>query len=100
MRGSDIFLLEDVSKATSNIRKEKLDFQNKRRLQGFAAYFSGVDVIVKRTDSKVSVGTDEEVAESTPVPVGTHEASVGLRLLLQALKIRRRRKRLCQQACL
>ena len=48
LKGSQVYLSDDVSKATANIRKEKLEFLKQKRSEGFIAYFSGAEVIYKK----------------------------------------------------
>ena len=60
LKGTNIYLSEDVSKATLDIRKQKLGALKEKRDQGFIAYFSGVEIISKpRNDRRsfVSPGT-------------------------------------------
>jgi hypothetical protein len=47
LKGSNIYINEDVSKATSEIRKAKMDELKEKRRQGYIAYFSGVDIVCK-----------------------------------------------------
>ena len=51
LKDSQIYLSDDVSKATAKIRKEKLQFLKQKRSEGFIAYFSGAEVIFKKRPS-------------------------------------------------
>ena len=66
-----------------DIGKEKFGFLNQKPQQGFAAYFSGVNVIVKqRGDLEGISSQNAPTARSTPVPVVTDQTVAGLRLCL------------------
>ena len=63
LRGTNVFLNEDVSKATMQIRKEKLPELKEKRRQGFIAYFSGSTLITKqrrKQDSERDSGSQED----------------------------------------
>ena len=47
LKGSNIYFNEDVSKATSDIRKSKLQELKEKRSRGLIAYFSGNKIITK-----------------------------------------------------
>ena len=47
LKGKNIYINEDISKATLDIRKTKLRELKEKRQQGFIAYFSGTELIVK-----------------------------------------------------
>ena len=47
LKGTNIYINEDISKATLDIRKTKLRELKEKRQQGFIAYFSGTELIVK-----------------------------------------------------
>lgn len=57
LKGTQIYLNDDVSKATMEIRREKMgELREKRRL-GFHAYFSGSEIIARKVRTKPSVGS-------------------------------------------
>ena len=56
LKGTNIYLSEDVSKATLDIRKQKLGALKEKRDQGFIAYFSGVEIISKPRNDRRNVG--------------------------------------------
>ena len=56
LKGTNIFINEDVSKTTHEIRKSKLDLLKEKRRQGFKAYFSDVDVVIKSRNN-INPGT-------------------------------------------
>ena len=47
LKGSTVYISEDVSKATMEIRREKLPLLKQKREEGLIAYFSGVNIITK-----------------------------------------------------
>ena len=47
LRGTNVYINEDVCRATADIRKQKLEELKIKRSQGYIAYFSGVNIIVK-----------------------------------------------------
>ena len=54
LKGTSVYINEDVSKSTVAIRKGKLEELKEKRKQGFIAYFSGINIITKkRSDSDV-----------------------------------------------
>lgn len=69
LKGTDIYLNEDVCKATLDIRRGKLDELKLKRRQGFIAYFSGTNIIVKeRREYKQENGSTktERTLEAEP----------------------------------
>ena len=48
LRGTNVYLNEDVSRATMQIRREKFPELKERRKQGYIAYFSDTNTITKR----------------------------------------------------
>ena len=48
LKGSDIFISDDVCKATQEIRRGKLAELKQKRKDGFIAYFSGADIVFRR----------------------------------------------------
>ena len=48
VKGTNIFVNEDVSKATMDVRRSKMDELMDKRRQGYIAYFSGTTIITKR----------------------------------------------------
>ena len=46
-KGTDVFLNEDVSHATFEIRNSKMEELREKRRQGLIAYFSGTKIITK-----------------------------------------------------
>jgi hypothetical protein len=48
LKGPRIFLSEDLSRASLEIRKSKLEELREKRRQGFIAYFSGVNIVTKK----------------------------------------------------
>ena len=51
LKGSNIYISEDVCKRTLEIRKTKLEELKEKRRQGYIAYFSGCRLVVKRRNS-------------------------------------------------
>ena len=47
LKGTSIFISEDVSKATMDIRSKKFHILKQKREEGFIAYFSGTDIVTK-----------------------------------------------------
>ena len=47
LKGTNIYINEDISKATHEIRKTKMKEMKEKRQQGLIAYFSGADLITK-----------------------------------------------------
>lgn len=52
LKGSDIYISEDLSKATVDIQKLKRPELDDKRRQGYVAYFSGSRIIAKKRLSK------------------------------------------------
>ena len=52
LKGTTTYINDDVSKATLDIRRQKLDFLKEKRREGYIAYFSGTDVVVKRRPTR------------------------------------------------
>ena len=64
LKGSEVFLSDDVCKATADIRRQKLDVLKEKRREGFIAYFRGAEIITKRRRDNHRSGS------STEPPVG------------------------------
>ena len=47
LRGTNVYINEDICRETADIRKQKLEELKIKRSQGYIAYFSGVNIIVK-----------------------------------------------------
>ena len=47
LKGSNIYVSEDVSKATQEIRRQKAHILKQKRDEGYIAYFSGTEIITK-----------------------------------------------------
>ena len=47
LKGSNIYISEDVCKATQDIRRQKLHLLKQKRDEGYIAYFSGTEIIAK-----------------------------------------------------
>ena len=47
LRGTSVYVSEDVSKATADIRRQKLPLLKQKREEGYFAYFSGIEIIAK-----------------------------------------------------
>ena len=56
LKGTNIYLNEDVSKTTQEIRKTKMQELKDKRQQGYVAYFSGVDIIVRQRSEPATAG--------------------------------------------
>ena len=54
LKGTNVYVNEDVSRATQEIRKTKLPLLKQRRQEGNIAYFSGTEIIVKRRQTQNS----------------------------------------------
>ena len=48
LKGTDIYLNDDVSNATADIRRQKIATLKQKRNEGYIAYFRGADVITRR----------------------------------------------------
>ena len=48
LKGSSIYINEDLSRATMQIRSSKLDELKRKRDEGYIAYFSGIDIVTRR----------------------------------------------------
>jgi len=71
LKGSSIYMNEDVSKATLDIRKSKMEELKLKREQGYIAYFSGIDIVSKRRPQQRTGGNAE--------PLGTGSGTTGIR---------------------
>lgn len=84
LKGTHIYLNEDVSKATSDIRRLKMDELKTKRREGMIAYFSGTKLIVKPRSSNTipqnkDLSSDTSVAGAAPQisdPVHKPEATL------------------------
>ena len=47
LRGTSVYVSEDVSKATVDIRRQKIPLLKQKREKGYFAYFSGIEIIAK-----------------------------------------------------
>ena len=47
LKGTNIYISDDVSRTTQDIRRQKLDILKKKREEGYIAYFSGINIITK-----------------------------------------------------
>ena len=57
LKGTDIYLSDDVSKATADIRKGKLDELKQKRREGYIAYFSGTRIVARPRRSQQELPT-------------------------------------------
>ena len=48
LKGTTLYINEDVSPATAAIRRQKLDALKQKRAEGFVAYFVGTEIVAKR----------------------------------------------------
>ena len=48
LKGSRIYIIEDLSRATMQIRSSKLDELKRKRDEGYLAYFPGIDIVNRR----------------------------------------------------
>ena len=55
LKGTNIYLYEDVGKATLDIHKQELGAPKKKRDQGLIAYFSAVEIISKPRNDRRNV---------------------------------------------
>lgn len=64
LKGTNVFLNDDVCRATMDIRRGKLEELKMKRKQGFIAYFSGADIKVvgRRQNTVVSENGEEDEA--------------------------------------
>ena len=93
LAGTSIYISEDVSKATQDIRMSKMEELKRKRSEGLIAYFSGIEIKTKprmmspneqnsggtgelRRIRRGQVGEDPRRAEQTPA-VGEAEEDVG-----------------------
>ena len=56
LKGTNIYHNEDVSKTTQEIRMTKMQELKDKRQQGYIAYFSGVDIIVRQRSEPATAG--------------------------------------------
>ena len=54
LRGTSVYIAEDVSKATQDIRNSKMDLLKQKREEGMIAYFSGANLICKPRPKRVN----------------------------------------------
>ena len=71
LRVTDIYLNEDVSKATMEIRKAKLQEISDKGRQGLSAYFSGTTLVIKPRKTQDSRVGDEATKESIDEECGS-----------------------------
>ena len=57
LKDTNLYLNEDVSRATQEIRKNKLPLLKQKRQEGFIAYFSGTEIITKRRQNHSNPAT-------------------------------------------
>ena len=68
IKGTDIYLSDDVSMATTFIRKGKLDEQKQNRRQGYITYFSGTRIIARPRRSQQELPTTNRSDEFIKFP--------------------------------
>ena len=66
LKGTDIFISDDVSKATLDIRRQKLDILKQKRQEGFIAYFSGTEIITKRRPNATYNASTSSASNGSP----------------------------------
>ena len=68
LKGSNVYVSEDVCKATLDIRATKMDELKRKRREGFVAYFSGTEIICrrKRNVSETNLASAETNSENAP----------------------------------
>ena len=68
LKGTNIYVSEDVSKATLEIRKQKSAALKEKRDQGLIAYFSGIDIVTKpkRNVLPRNQSDDADTGKSSP----------------------------------
>ena len=74
LKGTYIYLSEDVSKATLDIRKQKLGALKEKRDQGLIAYFSGVEIISKPRNDRRSIVSPGTGANLIPLSVSHNQS--------------------------
>ena len=88
LKGTSVYIAEDVSKATQDIRNSKMDLLKQKREEGMIAYFSGANLICKprpkrvnhnrrsegdnQTDEETQREEDERLEDQGPRQHGTH----------------------------
>ena len=75
LKGSDIFISDDVSKATAEIRKQKLETLKQKRREGYIAYFSGTEIVCKvRRNALDGTGMPKQTGDQSQDPSHTPNA--------------------------
>ena len=67
LKGTNIYVNEDVSKKTLEKKMSQLDTLREKRKQGFIAYFYGDRMIVKRRINSINAPRDERGNTAVPV---------------------------------
>ena len=89
MKNTSIYISDDISKATADIRHQKMDALKEKRNQGYIAYFRGTDIITRRrassntedsgqTHAASNLPTSPRSTVQTNVPRATEPATVEL----------------------
>ena len=76
LKGSKIFVNEDVSAATLNIRKSKMNELLQKRKDGFYAYFSGTKIVAKKRTIPRQTSTDHLISDASTVPAANQQLPV------------------------
>ena len=64
LKNTNIYISDDISKATADIRHQKMDALKEKRNQGYIAYFRGTDIITRRRASSNTVDSGPNHAAS------------------------------------
>ena len=69
LKGSNIYINEDLSRATLDMRREKLDELRQKRQEGYIAYFKGANIIVKSRSANFEPGRIRQERQRQPQAV-------------------------------
>ena len=84
LRGTNVYINEDVCRTTADIRKQKLEELKIKRSQGYIAYFSGVNIIVKnRKPHEPTDKRDGQRGPHEPADKGNGQRSYQAAMTLQ-----------------
>jgi len=68
LKGTNLFLRDDVCRTTQDIRRTKLDELKAKRSEGLVAYFSGIDIVTKEKKTSPLNSVTSESVDSSIAP--------------------------------
>ena len=77
LKGTDIYINEDVCKATLEIRKSKIEELKLKRRQGYIAYFAGTDIVVKKRMQNQQRNGDCDKEDHSEVDKESYDTDTG-----------------------